>query len=401
MDKYFVIDLLSRHCRVEYYPSQSPDLCWEAVRTCPDAANSELKMLCERGPSNYINITMSKAAYRNQFCAMCHGENLSYAAQPNDLQQNSDSKSLSWRGDRLMKIKQDHDDEDLLLLAVMQPKLQTTDNNRLDDERKDFTSFESYFRVITCSFFMDTSQNFCDEELNSLGITSNETGKPIWDLGSLACFSQYHKVCDLFVVSDSSKAPECTDPGCGANMVLDPSSLECQQVSGYFKNNEVIRQLDQRWHSDIICSYQSQCRAAELGFLKVDELNCYCDQSCRYYNDCCEDSPHQATDETRLEDDTFNCYRDNSDLRASASEDLYFWGIMQVDRCPTQFNDSMIKSQCESGPDINRYSGNNFGIISTPVTHTHTGLRYVTILRCFLHALVVHVQVIYVNSHNE
>ena len=57
VDKYFVIDLLSRHCRVEYYPSKSPDLCWEAVRTCPDAANSELKMLCERGPSNYINIT--------------------------------------------------------------------------------------------------------------------------------------------------------------------------------------------------------------------------------------------------------------------------------------------------------------------------------------------------------
>ena len=366
-----------RNCRVVYYPPQSPDLCWEAVRTCPDTANSELKMLCERGSSNYINITRSKIVYRNQFCAMCHGEDLSFSEQAHlDLQ--SGAANMSWINNRLAESRSDN--SDLSLLVAMQPKLHDKGSSI------NFAAFGWRDKVIKCSFFMKKSHDYCDEELVLHRWLPTQ---PIWDLGSLACFSQHHKVCDLFVVSDSSKAPECTEPGCGANMVLDPSSLECQWVSGYIKKTDVISQLDQRWHSDIICSYQSQCRAAELGLVKFEDLNCYCDKFCVYFNDCCEDSAFQATPNSKLEEETFKCYKDNSDLRASASEDLFFWGIMQIDRCPSQFEVDEIRKLCETGPDTNIWERViNFGLIHTPVTHTGTGLRYVGLfLICFQNSI--------------
>ena len=356
---------------MRYFPQRSPDLCWEAVRTCPPGSDSELTSLCEHGPANYINISSSKLVYRNQFCAMCHMEDLSNASQPNDLRETL--PGIGWNGNRIdLQHSNTTLDYEFPLLAALKPQLQTTDAGLPPSEQpggNSFTSFDLKSYPL-CSAFMDEYYDYCDEQFIISKNNSNES-LPVWDLGSVACLSQYPKVCDLFIVS-KAKAQKCTTPGCGPGAILDPYTLKCHNYMNLDLWYSLVKSLSHTWHSHDICAYQSQCRAAELGLVKLEHLNCYCDQFCIYFNDCCEDSKFQATKSTKLEDGTFKCYEEASDLKASASDDLFYWGIMQVDRCPSSFTNETIRAWCEDDPRL-RYFG--FGILGTPVSHMTTGLR--------------------------
>ena len=364
------IFILFRFCEVIYYPSRSPDLCWEAVRTCPKTADSELKMLCEDGPANYINITTSKLVYRNQFCAVCHGENLSPVSHPNDFTEIP--SGMSWNDEKMVLRDNStylHDNSEMLM--ALEPKLQVDSAPAKEPSNaNDFTSFRPKSNIL-CSFFMDATKNYCDERFTTLNNNTNDS-LPVWELGSLACLSQYPKVCDLFVVPEAN-THKCTTPGCGPRALLDPSSLKCHPFSRYDLSNELLEHSSHKWHSHDICAYQSQCRSAELGLVKFEHLNCYCDELCMYYNDCCEDSKFQATTATKLEAGTFKCKKDASELRASASEDGYYWGIMQVDRCPSHFANQTIRTRCEDKHQS--YTPFYSGIPDTPVSHVTTGLR--------------------------
>ena len=360
---------LTRFCKVLYYPSKSPDLCWEAVGTCDQGADWELQILCKDGPVNYINITNSNLVYRNQFCAMCHGEDLSYAAQPNELKQIE--TGIYWYKNRMdLYDSVSAGDDELQLIMVLEPRVQIMNRSFISMHEHEYPSHFTSFKPkssIMCSRFMDERSDYCDDRIMIQATPTNHS-LPVWDLGSLACWSQFPKVCDLFVLPQVEEI--CGKPGCGQRSVLDPHTLKCYPMIDHNLTSTLVKNLNHTWHSHAICSYQSQCKAAEHGLLDVTQLNCYCDHFCIYYNDCCKDSAFQATNETKLDHGTFKCYKDASDLRASASEDGYFWGIMQVDRCPSSITDYEAKSLCEREPRWREY-----GIVETPVTHIKTGLR--------------------------
>ena len=301
---------------------------------------------------------------------LCHGESLSPVSHPNDLTEIP--SGMSWNDEKMVlrdNITDLHDNSEMLM--ALEPKHQVDSAPAKEPSNaNDFTSFRPKSNIL-CSFFMDATKNYCDERFTTLNNNTNDS-LPVWELGSLACLSQYPKVCDLFVVPEAN-THKCTTPGCGPRALLDPFSLKCHPFSHYDLSNELLEHSSHKWHSHDICAYQSQCRSAELGLVKFEHLNCYCDELCMYYNDCCKDSKFQATTATKLEAGTFKCIKDASELRASASEDGYYWGIMQVDRCPSHFANQIIRTRCEDKHQS--YTPFYSGIPDTPVSHVITGLR--------------------------
>ena len=360
---------------MSYMAPRVPDRCWDAVRTCPEDSDQEILNLCEKGPVNYMNITSVGRVYRNQFCALCNGVNMETADQPKfeDLQQNS--LNFWWQKNKLKRYYQ-YNNTEITLLTILKPTLFEEDAISLSPRFSNFIDGD-----ISCSFFADSKHSFCDDKTYDSSKTSsikesNETlmedSQPVWILGSMNCFSNYKKVCGLYLTAQSGS--DCTKPGCGAGKVLDPHTLQCIDLSKYdIYRHDVIEFNDVQWHSHSICSYQSRCRAVELGLLKEHELNCFCDKLCIYYNDCCEDSAYQATKKTKLPEGTFACLPDSSELKSGATAaDKYLWGIMFINRCPNDFIDLKTRRLCEE-------TGNqkNLSLVFLPVTDPTTGLRYV------------------------
>jgi len=57
-------------------PPETPDICVPSVNKCPESSNPEIRGLCERGVANLITDLMTNTTYWNQFCAECHGVEL-------------------------------------------------------------------------------------------------------------------------------------------------------------------------------------------------------------------------------------------------------------------------------------------------------------------------------------
>ena len=376
-----------RFCEVVYYPPKTPDLCWDAVRMCPNSSSPELSKLCSSGNANYMNLTTQ--VYRNQFCAMCHGEDLFYRMLPNKL--TSPGPAIQWQGKKLVgKIEEDAE-KGYFMIATLQPQLQHHHTSKVFNESFGQTKFTTFHRNsdIVCSFYMNQNLTACFEEISEKNLS--HISLPAMDLGSVACFSPYRKVCDFFILPDTSKIQQCAEAGCGPEAFMDPATLTCHQIKDYNlqRSNQVIKALNQTWHSALTCSYQSRCRAAELGLVKLHDLNCHCDKFCTYFNDCCEDSPFQATSMTKLEEGTFSCKYEPSDFAAGASKDFFYWGVQEVDMCPSSYDQQDVKSACETNSwrSEGRASSRHgyhiqtdieyspYGIHYTPVTHTKTTLR--------------------------
>jgi len=344
------------------------------VRTCPTNSNRELKTLCEKGPVNYINITNLDLVYRNQFCALCHGVDL--LLMDNDLPQlpklNALTLELFWdKKNNKLKINQDLSSlNNSKTLMFARPTMFS-----LTDLSNNFTNFK-VDEDFECSFFADQTASYCNEhvtQLTSFPKTDTTTSVRVWNLGSMACFSNVRKICDRFLIPQVVSDDMCTKSGCGFGHVFDPDTLQCYDLNTFGSvSNIVTDNSDLQWHSHSVCAYQSQCKAVELGIRKEHELNCYCDNSCMYFNDCCEDSPYQPTKKTILEDGTFSCVYDRSELRSGADAEGYSWGIMQVEACPKSYNNSEIKYLCENPLKDEKLSYQNI-----PVSSLDTGLRYV------------------------
>ena len=54
-------------------PPETPDICVPSVNKCPESSNPEIRRLCERGVANLITDLTTNTTYWNQFCAECHG----------------------------------------------------------------------------------------------------------------------------------------------------------------------------------------------------------------------------------------------------------------------------------------------------------------------------------------
>jgi len=247
----------------------------------------------------------------------------------------------------------------------------------LTELSNNFTNFKIN-EDFECSFFADQTASYCEERVTQLNNSSgtNTTTVPVWNLGSMACFSNIKKICDRFLIPQVVSDESCTEPGCGFGHVFDPETLQCYDLNTYGSvSNIVTDNSDLQWHSHSVCAYQSQCKAVDLGIKKEQELNCYCDKYCMYFNDCCEDSSYQPTKQTVLEVGTFSCVYDRSELRSGADAEGYSWGIMQVEACPKSYNNSEIKDLCENPLKDEKLSYQN-----VPVSSLDTGLRYVGFL---------------------
>lgn len=327
-------------------------------------------MLCEKGPANYIDITTKNLVYRNQFCAMCHGEKLDSISHP-EFRDNNDDQilKLRWVARKLTR----HEDSTLTnpswLLMALKPLLGTISNSSL---YSDATRFDSVANI-ECSHFADGELDFCNEMglVHKVLPSLDERLNNSWNLGSVVCASKYPRTCDQFLIADVAEG--CSRPGCGTDRLLDLQSLSCQHLGDlHVKSGEVVKSNDLPWHSHVICAYQSQCKLVQIGAKKEHELNCFCDKFCIYYNDCCEDSEHQPTDETKLEEGVYECLPDRSDLQSGATPDGYIWGIMQVNRCPHNYSiNDTLKDLCEGDGNTRR----GFKLANIPVTDVTTGLR--------------------------
>ncbi|XP_067950286.1 uncharacterized protein [Watersipora subatra] len=358
-----LVDFIGSSCDVVFLPPEAPDLCWESERTCPVGTEIELVKLCEEGPANYISIPSTGLVYRNQFCALCNKESFYSYNQP-DLANNTEAVQLTWKAKRLGAYTEEKNHMEIF--AIMRPTLW---NSNFNFSIFRFTSFVDNIDL-KCSFFVQEEQNFCEKLLRPLAENSqNNFSDPVWNLRSASCFSAFHKVCDRLL---TAKTSECSTPGCGEKSILDPHSLKCINLTTFVIGNEtVLENNNLPWHSHSICAYQSQCKAVELGLLQTHELNCFCDEQCIYYNDCCEDSPYQATAETKLPDNTFHCKEDVSELMGKYNPSDIPLGIMEVNRCPGGYEDNETRRQCEEPPSRNTLSHQMI-----PVTDPNTGIRY-------------------------
>ena len=363
-----------RFCTVSYIPPLLPDRCFEAIRDCPRSVNEEVRLLCEKGPANYI--TIDKQTFRNQFCATCHKAHVSMVearpAQPKELTQ--DPIKLSWANNRLMsweRTSEEHTNQELL--AVLKPTV-TKNKQLLYLNSSMGNNFNSNIDIV-CQLFAFAVLDFCRKDYATVPkVVSNDTlDTPIWDLASLGCYSPNPKVCDLFAVP--STADTCGYVGCKTGQVIDLETLSCMEITDFTLSNP-LHDEDLSWHSAPICSYTSQCKAVKLGLMSEHELNCHCDHFCIYFDDCCEDSPYQEDKSMHaLPQGTFSCVSSSSHMYREdwESRNRTLYGIMEVNKCPPGYSNQSVAEKCTFNSWW--HAEYKFSLVSIPVSDSKTGLR--------------------------
>lgn len=355
---------------MQYISPVSPDQCWDAIRSCPETADQELITLCVRGPANYINITGT--IYRNQFCAMCHNAELSLSEKADYLPRPPyNGIQFVWKNLKLYH-QENATKEESEILFIARPKI-SKGHQLLSLKSSESNNFNSTMDKI-CYMFANPAYDFCP---NSYYIYTRDKGNistkdpPVWDLSSLNCYSPHPKVCDLFIKHEGDG---CGPIGCKKGKLLDLETLDCISNNDFTTTSSVYH-ADLPWHSEPLCAYTSRCRAVDLGLIREDALNCYCDKFCVYFNDCCADSPFRPSgSEPLLTPGTFSCVsnRQKNPLDGNGVfRSGFFYGVMEVDKCPQGYTNKSIQMRCESS------STDKLSLLNTPVSDVKSGLRYI------------------------
>ena len=358
-----------RYCEVRYIAPVSPDQCWDAVRSCNEEnSNTELDDLCEKGPANYINI--SGTVYRNQFCSLCHGIDLSSVEdQYLDLPRPPEEAiQFIWKDSKL--VCQEASGAGVILM-IARPKV-SKDQQILSSKSSKGNNFASTIDLV-CYFFANPIYDFCPNTYYVLTNkdTSQEHDPPVWDLASLHCYSPHPKVCDLFIKA-SSESKECGKVGCKNGQLLDMETMKCMSPQ-IFSSRSPIYKEDLSWHAMPLCSYKSRCKAVDLGLIAQSDLNCFCDKFCVYFNDCCEDSPFRNDNSSLpLTPGTFSCASRENSRDSHIYKQGFYYTFMEVDKCPYYYANTTVINKCECSlfGECDRFS-----LVNIPVTDLNTGLR--------------------------
>lgn len=345
-------------------------MCVESVKSCPSDYHHEIISLCENGPANYIEI--GESYYWNQFCAQCNGVDLQISKPVSFTQKSMNDLELKWVSGALQveskMLKDTHD-----LLAALQPKL--------SDSGVELTVGDESFvnltgRVdVTCSYFVDDSLDFCQQ--NTIDFQGQSENYPVWNFGAISCYSPYQKVCEWYIQASQNSNKTCSSVGCNNKSILDPHSLECINLNQFVVSPQKLNDIP--WNSKPLCDYQSRCKAANLGLIREEELNCYCDKFCVYFNDCCADSEFKANSSTVLESDVFGCYRDP--LQPEQYSKWFLWGVTEIVKCPSGYSaNSTIIELCDESLTWGHRNNLKWDLLKIPVTDPNTGLRYETMI---------------------
>ena len=342
------------------------------MKTCPsDYPDWEISNLCENGPANYI--TIQKIHYWNQFCAECNGANVASSEPSSIIPTDVEHMEVKWNLNKLQSASPVTQSTTLQLLSALQPHLSDeTAGIELTVGDESFVNLTG--RVdITCSAFVDSDLDFCRQD--NIDVEGQSEKYPVWNLGSISCYSPYQKVCEFYIQPAQKSNKTCSKLGCSEHSVLDPGSLECIDLK-QFVSLYPQKGYDITWRSQPICDYHSRCKAAELGLIREEELNCYCDKFCIYFNDCCADSKYTANQTTILEPDVFGCYKDY--LQPDSFDRHLLWGVTEITKCPSHYTENTtIIELCDQSLFWGHRNNLEWNLLKIPVTDTRTGLRYV------------------------
>lgn len=126
---------------------------------------------------------------------------------------------------------------------------------------------------------------------------------------------------------------------------------------GQFFNYSVIESTGKN------CPSRDSCRQTRStrGPIEIDwkKRNCFCDNFCSMYGDCCIDAPAYNPDEQRANKNNFDC------VNLKQYGDIYIRS-----RCPSDWKLSNIQRACENPNEVS----DPFG--TTPVTNSETGATY-------------------------
>ncbi|KAI5721147.1 hypothetical protein M8J77_016905 [Diaphorina citri] len=125
--------------------------------------------------------------------------------------------------------------------------------------------------------------------------------------------------------------------------------------------------------ANITCDGKASCNLGKKSRFGEDldwrDRNCFCDELCRKYGDCCLDSPYYNLVEQRRGAASWNCVN----LK-------HFGGIYMKSMCPPNWNDAKIAAMCENLVD------DQDPMSTMPVTSKESGQTYRNVYCALCHS---------------
>lgn len=115
------------------------------------------------------------------------------------------------------------------------------------------------------------------------------------------------------------------------------------------------------------CTSRNRCGLQDGAPLTYHDRNCFCDDLCHLYGDCCRDNEDQpGRPGVSLDLDTVSCRRV---MEIDPEVELYI-----VDSCPEGYSDTEVRQKCDMDTDLSWTNGLAF--YRLPVTGKHSGILY-------------------------
>ena len=120
--------------------------------------------------------------------------------------------------------------------------------------------------------------------------------------------------------------------------------------SAYYPNGGMNYE-DYHYPDEDSCEQRESCDKMRHSFVSNMLKNCYCDDQCQLYNDCCEDFQPSDPAKTyeRLPRSTFSCRLVDGVTLDEGTVPIGLDTVYVVDKCPKEYTDDYFISQCERG----------------------------------------------------
>ncbi|KAK2158721.1 hypothetical protein LSH36_165g08007 [Paralvinella palmiformis] len=116
---------------------------------------------------------------------------------------------------------------------------------------------------------------------------------------------------------------------------------------------------------DYTCKQRNKCSKREGVQMGFYDQNCFCDDLCRMYGDCCKDYKGSLPDTIpahfRLSKRTLSCHRV---IPIDQTAEIY-----RVEKCPTGYGDAFVREKCEDSHSLDQF-------LEIPVSGLQTGILY-------------------------
>ena len=116
---------------------------------------------------------------------------------------------------------------------------------------------------------------------------------------------------------------------------------------------------------DFTCKQRNKCSKRSGTSMGFYDQNCFCDDLCKMYGDCCKDYKGSLSESIpahfRLSKRTLNCHRV---IPIDQMAEIY-----RVDKCPSDYEDAFVREKCEDTHSLDQF-------LEIPVSGQQTGILY-------------------------